>query len=448
MFNRDRLHRLPMNRWLLGLVAAVLVTGCTLNAAPDSQQISVGGAPVVQLAAPRDGTTFLEGVVVNIQALVANAGANIERVEVTVNDVPITTLPDPNPSGAAAFSITQGWTPTEPGTYRISVMAFREDGTSSTPTNTQITVVSAGAEPTDDEADAQAETETVSTGDADTDTPDAADETAEDSTDEADVAADDDDSDDSDDADNEDSDTAAASDDDDDGDDGDDGQPMATFNVGANVRRGPGTNFDPPLGGIRQGETVEILARNFAGDWYKIPYFNAEGWVAASLVTVSGDISRVPQEAGPPTPQPLPPTNTPPPAPPPEPEQPAAPTSNANLVAGLLRVSEDPIVCNNGFSINIDIANLGSEDTSATGRFTVRDIHIDSGTVTTQTEGPIPIIEDGETIQSADIPLTVGTFYGERHRIVVELNPDGEIPESTRDDNRREFEYTLERGDC
>ncbi|MEO8612185.1 MAG: SH3 domain-containing protein [Chloroflexota bacterium] len=80
------------------------------------------------------------------------------------------------------------------------------------------------------------------------------------------------------------------------------GTPIATFNQGVNVRSGPGTEFNPPIGSFPAGQTAEILAHTPAGDWYKIRYFNQDGWVAAQFVTVSGDASLIPVESGLPTP--------------------------------------------------------------------------------------------------------------------------------------------------
>jgi uncharacterized protein YraI len=92
-------------------------------------------------------------------------------------------------------------------------------------------------------------------------------------------------------------------------------EPLATFNQGVNVRLGPGTQFEPPIGSFAAGQTTEILARNPSGDWYKVRYFNGEGWVFAAVLTVSGDISQLPIESGPPLPTEVPPTITPTPVP-------------------------------------------------------------------------------------------------------------------------------------
>lgn len=80
------------------------------------------------------------------------------------------------------------------------------------------------------------------------------------------------------------------------------GQPIVTFTQGVNVRSGPGTEFNPPIGSFAAGQSTEILAQTAAGDWYKVRYQDLEGWVASALVVVSGNIDSLPIEFGPPTP--------------------------------------------------------------------------------------------------------------------------------------------------
>lgn len=45
------------------------------------------------------------------------------------------------------------------------------------------------------------------------------------------------------------------------------GASAATANRSANLRGGPGTNY-PVVGGVRGGQTLAIVAKNDAGDWY------------------------------------------------------------------------------------------------------------------------------------------------------------------------------------
>jgi hypothetical protein len=76
----------------------------------------------------------------------------------------------------------------------------------------------------------------------------------------------------------------------------------AVANKNANLRNGPGTNFD--RGGTTEaGQALEIVGRNEAGDWYKL----ASGlWIAAFLVDnapanvpVSSSIPSLPERSAP-----------------------------------------------------------------------------------------------------------------------------------------------------
>ncbi len=75
---------------------------------------------------------------------------------------------------------------------------------------------------------------------------------------------------------------------------------MATMIDGVNVRRGPGIGFQPPIGSFAINQTSEILAISLDGAWYKVKYYNAEGWILGRLMTVSGNIANLPVEVGPP----------------------------------------------------------------------------------------------------------------------------------------------------
>lgn len=54
--------------------------------------------------------------------------------------------------------------------------------------------------------------------------------------------------------------------------------PSASAN--ANLRAGPGTNYDV-VGGVAAGDALDIIGRNEAGDWYKL---TDGSWIAAFLV--------------------------------------------------------------------------------------------------------------------------------------------------------------------
>jgi uncharacterized protein YgiM (DUF1202 family) len=64
--------------------------------------------------------------------------------------------------------------------------------------------------------------------------------------------------------------------------------------VRLNVREGPGTTF-AALGVITSGQSVEVLARNEAGDWWQIcclPGTESRGWVASQFLQANFDLSQ------------------------------------------------------------------------------------------------------------------------------------------------------------
>jgi len=114
-----------------------------------------------------------------------------------------------------------------------------------------------------------------------------------------------------------------------------------TVNQTANIRSGPGTNY-AAIGRLSAGDSYPILGKNAAGDWYQFEIEGREGWVTASLVTVTGDAAAIQVAQNippPPTARPRPtaaPRPTNPPAQPtaaPQPTAPPAPRYEFNIAA-------------------------------------------------------------------------------------------------------------------
>ena len=60
------------------------------------------------------------------------------------------------------------------------------------------------------------------------------------------------------------------------------------------IRQGPGTDFEV-VGGLVSDACIQILGRNQDASWvYIITEGNEAGWVAAWLLTIEGDVTRVP----------------------------------------------------------------------------------------------------------------------------------------------------------
>jgi hypothetical protein len=87
----------------------------------------------------------------------------------------------------------------------------------------------------------------------------------------------------------------------------------AKVNVsGLNVRTGPGTAY-PIVGGLSQGDVVEVVGKNTAGTWLQMVYpadSDGRAWIAAAYVDLTGSLAEVPEVSAP-----LPPPPTPTPVP-------------------------------------------------------------------------------------------------------------------------------------
>lgn len=401
------------------LVLLVLLAACNLNMAPDNTNLPITGAPVVQMVSPLPNATYLEGVPVNIQVLVTNAGADIAQVDISVDDTVFASVTEPNTAGAPSFSVAESWPADEAGTHTISVTAARADGTTSEAASVTISVVSQVSQP-----QGQATPQATDTDNGDNGTADPA--GGEDEDDDSQTQA---------------QPTARPTNPPEPTDPPEPTNsptpnvPMATFTTGVNVRRGPDTVFDPPIGSYAANDSAEVLAVSPDRAWYKVRYYNSEGWVFANLMTVSGNIDNLPVDEGPPRP-----TLTPTPVP-------ATPTPqiNVNLVAGNITTNPSERVCGETFRVSVDIANFG-ESRSPGGRVRIEDIARDQ--VVESTEGAFGEIEPGQTINVGPIPITVVGFFEEQHTLRVIVDPGNSIPETNEDDNRNQITYTLRKGDC
>jgi hypothetical protein len=70
---------------------------------------------------------------------------------------------------------------------------------------------------------------------------------------------------------------------------------------GLNVRTGPGVAY-AIVGGLSQGDVVEVVGKNAAGNWLQILYptgTEGQGWVAAAHVDLSGSLPTVPVVSAP-----------------------------------------------------------------------------------------------------------------------------------------------------
>lgn len=417
MFQRMRLVGL--------MLMALLAAGCTLNVGESAQQATpqISGAPVVQLIAPLPNATYLANVDVNILARVNNAGADVASVEVSVDDEVIAALQNPNPAGASSFSVTQTWF-SMLGTHTIRVRALRADGTSSEPVSIVVNVVEAQSAATETPAPttpaptvpAATPTNTIApTLNAATSAPTTASNNAAGT-----PAA-----------------TVSAS-----------GAPKARGIGFANIRRGPSTNFEPPLGAMSAGDEFDILATNRARDWLKIRYRDGEAWVYVEVIEVVGDLSGVPSEDGPPIPTRPPSTNTPVPQ---FTNTPVPPANAANLTipsGGLVLYptaggGKDQIFQNEDVYVEVRVTNNG---TANSGPFVVAlEIYYkdnNAPAITTVTATVADLAAGADTVVSMGYKHTEGA--GRVVYALAKVDPNSAVLESSDTDNQTpNIEYVI-----
>lgn len=79
---------------------------------------------------------------------------------------------------------------------------------------------------------------------------------------------------------------------------------------GLNLRPGPGTDYDPPIGYLRSGDILDITGRTAGNEWIQViaVYRGLKGWVPAlpEYVEINVDLDSVPIFEAPPIPVPAP----------------------------------------------------------------------------------------------------------------------------------------------
>ncbi len=457
-------HKVIRALCLIGAVFGTLACALTTPPSPPAttdMPNTTTDAPVVALAAPLDGAAYEPDVPVNILARVSNAGDDIDRVEILVDGEIVSSVDAPNPAGAPVFSIAQNWIAAGNGPRTLGLTVFRADGAASetitrnievvgeapamvevpadanppTPTDNQVTgsgQVDAGSvlqglfgnndSATGSTAETETETETETTQPEPTTAPNTPDDSAEPAPQQAPPT----------DAPTPTNAPTATP----------DTSPRATTLAGVNVRRGPSTEY-VTIGSFAPQTETGLLAVNSDSSWYKVEYYNGEGWIAANLLNVV-NAQGLPIDDGPPLPTatPIPPTATP---------VPTAVASNSNITFADAPQGFTPYppACGETMNITLRLTNTGTEALGTTSAAIIRDVHIASGN-TTETIMPVPDIGPGETVEVTGGALTVNVYIDEQHRLEIELDANQEITESNEGDNvfSGGLEYTLARGNC
>ncbi len=222
-----------------------------------------------------------------------------------------------------------------------------------------------------------------------------------------------------------------------------DSTPRATANLNANVRSGDSQLY-PVVANLPGNTIVTIVGISSTGSgWYQIQLPNGGlGWVAPSVVTVSGNLAGLPRIVPPPIPA------TPTPIATATPLATITPLAGADLQGDSFAPNPNPPTCNVPFQVFANLANRGALAAASGFNVTVRDIHIATGAVTATFDQRVDrLLIAGENFVVGG-NLTVSTYYNEQHRLEVIIDTLGQVPETNESNNTISFVYTLQRGTC
>jgi hypothetical protein len=135
---RRRLRPLP----LVGLT--IVVVGCSLSlrgagnpiGAPNGTPtpFAAGGPPTVVIASPATGATGATGQTITFDVRGSDSWpVGVARLELFADETLVDRALTPGGANKASFGAILEWTPMAPGSYQLSAVAYRADGTASQP---------------------------------------------------------------------------------------------------------------------------------------------------------------------------------------------------------------------------------------------------------------------------------------------------------------------------
>lgn len=251
--------------WVFWRLAWLVVgaLACTLGNAADNAAQSIQSKPLVVILVPVNGSTYAEGVRVELHAIAQEAGPGVARIEFRVDDHPVATVYANNPDGQPTLDARASWVAVDKRSHLITVEAFRADGSSLGLGDVAVKVTDApsaqrpgGSAPPTSGGTPSTPIPTLTPAPILPTSTSAVPLTG----------------------------------------------PIARAAVnGLNVRQGPDTAY-PTVGILAQGEAVQIVGRNTDGSWWAVSYAGGTAWVFAALTTTEGNVSQVPLVAAPPRP--------------------------------------------------------------------------------------------------------------------------------------------------
>ncbi|MFN8527012.1 MAG: Ig-like domain-containing protein [Anaerolineae bacterium] len=126
---------------LFGIAAAAIVvlTGCNLT---DNHSQGAANRPTIEFLYPSDNTSVLSGTDVQIELVARDEqGPGVARVELTIDDLPHQEGAPVERDQVQVFTVMMNWLAEGSGLHQMTAIAYRLDGTASTPVTIRVTVI-------------------------------------------------------------------------------------------------------------------------------------------------------------------------------------------------------------------------------------------------------------------------------------------------------------------
>ncbi|MCY3796534.1 MAG: Ig-like domain-containing protein [Chloroflexi bacterium] len=389
----------------LALILVLLFcAGCNLATTGDGAPTSFEGPPIIHIAAPAPNQTFLAGTTVIVQARVENAGPDLARISVLLDDALLGEKVNPNETNAAVLPLTIDWPTSNTGDFRISVLAERSDGEFSRE-DVNIRVISESSA----ESAATRETNRQEAG--------APDSPGADADGQKDVAGN----------------TAEQPDlplpkpTDSEPPVGEQSRVAGTMTQPARIRVGPGATYDL-VGNLDENFEVMIVAVNPSREWYRIAYNDLpDAWVYAEFVQPAGGAAGLPVETGPPMPM----------------EQ------GVNLVVVDVQL-ESAIVCNQPATVRARIQNQGTDKARNVAWVIAEPVLMSDGSSLLENP-PLAYLKtlEAEEEDMLAFPLTLTSHVDQEQFIRIVADSGNHLPETDETDNiGNSASFILQPGAC
>ena len=391
------------------LAVLLLCAGCNLGVTPEGSSARFDGPPLIHIAAPQPNQSFLAGTTVILQARVENAGPDLARISVLLDNALLGEKLNPNESGATVLPLTIDWPTSNPGPFTLSVIAERADGTAAREDVTVVVIPRADPNtrptdiprPQDDGAtDSQPEAKEPSADSASESVSDPAGAAQSDPTTIAPTRPP----------------TVSGN-----------SRVPGTLVQPSNLRLGPGTAHDL-VGSLARDTEVMIVAVDPSHDWYRITYAElGDAWIYSELVNPASDISAVPVETGP-----------------------SLPSENGvNLIVTAVEIVPNPPICGQTSTITATIRNIGNVDASNVGLIGWEILLQSSGAVIDSKTAAVTQNLNAGDETTVTFTETLSLHYNEEQRIRVTIDSGDLVVETDEADNAQASEtFILAPGNC